>query len=77
MYLLALAWLPVTVTAEEPATLTQQQAADESSQAVTMTAMLGVTLSESSKRFLDNGDEKGFWGEVQRISDSGGNPIVR
>ena len=57
--------------------LTKQRAADESSQAVTMTTTIrSVKLKELSMRFLENSDEEGFWREIQRISDSGDYPIV-
>ncbi len=67
MLLATLGWLPATTFAMESPTLTDQQADAE---------IRSVKLQDLYSRFLEEGDEQGFWQAVQRISGSGDYPIV-
>ena len=55
MSVLVAGWSPGTTLATESSTTTTQS----------------VRLQELSTEFLANGNEQGFWQEVQRVSDAG------
>ncbi len=74
--LLTTGLLPVPTLATGPANVTEQKAADDIKQVVATTTIRSVKLQELSVKFLEKGNETGFWEEVQRVSDSGDYPFV-